>query len=78
VDNTDQNKFFLLGYRGDNAVKVSDGFGIGLSVVSQILNDFGGEISLTNLREPTIFQIKLPKKLFHDNYTKEATWTSAK
>jgi signal transduction histidine kinase len=79
VDDEDKEKIFLLGYRGKNAVKqVSDGFGVGLHLVSQIINDFGGEISLTNLREPTIFQIKLPRKLFHDNYTKEATWTGAK
>jgi len=79
VADEDKEKIFLLGYRGKNAVKqVSDGLGVGLHVVSQILNDFGGEISLTNLREPTIFKIKLPKKLFHDNYTKETTWTSAK
>jgi len=79
VDDEDKEKIFLLGYRVKNAVKqISDGFGVGLHLVSQIIKDFGGEISLTNLREPTIFQIKLPRKLFHDNYTREATWTSAK
>jgi len=79
VDDEDKEKIFLLGYRGKNAVKqVSDGFGVGLHVVSQIIKDFGGEISITNLCEPTTFQIKLPKKLFNDSYTKETTWTSAK
>ena len=71
------NRIFLMGVRGKNATKKSAiGFGIGLPVVKQIINDFGGEITVANPRQPTIFEIKLPKYLLNDNYTKKPEWNN--
>lgn len=75
----DISKIFLMGYRGENVTKYNtDGFGIGLPVVKQIIEDFDGQICVTHPSNPTIFQIRLPEKLFNDNYTKELKWNSAK
>jgi signal transduction histidine kinase len=79
IDTKDKDRIFLMGYRGDNVTEHnSDGFGIGLPVVKQIIVDFEGEISVTNFLNPTIFEIKLPKLLLNDKYTKEIKWNSPK
>lgn len=57
---------FQLGYRGNSILKSNNnGFGVGLPVVKQIIEDFGGSISVKNLKSPTIFEIKLPKERFN-------------
>ena len=76
---TDKDKIFLMGYRGENVTRSNNaGFGIGLSVVKQIITDFEGEISVVNFQNPTTFEIKLPRILFYDKYTKEQKWNSLK
>ena len=52
----------------------NNGFGVGLPVVKQITNDFGGEIKVINLKSPTKFEIKLPKYLYNNNYIKSEIW----
>lgn len=72
----DKEKIFQVGYRGENATQHNNnGFGVGLPVVKQIINDFGGEIKVINLKSPTKIEIKLPKDLFTNNYTKTERWT---
>jgi sensory box histidine kinase len=75
VDEKDKEKIFLLGVRSDKAKKTnSEGYGIGLHVVQQILFDFGGTIQVKNCFYPTIFEIKLPNKLYNDKYLKSDKW----
>jgi len=79
ISETDSEKIFSMGFRGDNVIKYNtDGFGIGLPVVKQIIEDFDGEICVSNFHCPTTFEIKLHKKLTNDNYTKEPVWNSVK
>ncbi|MDR1582403.1 MAG: GAF domain-containing sensor histidine kinase [Prevotellaceae bacterium] len=79
IEPEDKDKIFLMGFRGDNVTKHNkDGFGIGLPVVKRIIEDFDGEIRVSNFFNPTTFEIKLPKKLFNDKYTKETVWNSVK
>ena len=79
IEPANKEKIFFMGFRGNNVTKYnSDGFGIVLSVVKQIVEDFEGKISVANFQNPTMFEIKLPKKLFDDKYTKEIIWNSAK
>ena len=60
-----QNRIFLLGVRSDKAKKTnSEGYGIGLHVVKQILTDFDCVIRVLNNENPTIFEIKIPRKLY--------------
>lgn len=71
----DQRKIFQVGYRGENVTQYNNnGFGVGLPVVKQIINDFGGEINVVNLKSPTKFEIKLPKDLLNINYTMSERW----
>ena len=79
INPLDEDKIFLMGFRGDNVTKYeTGGFGIGLPVVMQIIKDFGGKICVSNFQNPTTFEIKLPNKLFNDKYTKKPEWNSAK
>jgi signal transduction histidine kinase len=76
IEQKDTNKIFLLGFRGENVTRInSNGFGIGMSVIKQIINDFGGKIRVAHLESPTTFEIKLPKKLFNNNYINSKEWT---
>ncbi len=71
----DKQKIFQVGYRGENVTQYNtSGFGVGLPVVKQIINDFGGEIDVINLKSPTKIEIKLPKDLYTINYTKTDKW----
>jgi signal transduction histidine kinase len=55
---------FMLGVRGKNVIKFNmRGFGVGLYVVKQIIEDFDGKIEVTNFFDPTKFSIHLPKSL---------------
>ena len=57
----DHNKIFEKGFRSESAMRINaTGYGIGLTVVKQIVEDFGGMIKITNLKSPTIFQIEIP------------------
>jgi signal transduction histidine kinase len=79
INPDDKEKIFLMGFRGDNVTKYnSDGFGIGLPVVKQIIEDFDGKICVSNPINPTTFEIKLHEKLFNNKYTKETVWNSVK
>ncbi|KAA6335363.1 CAI-1 autoinducer sensor kinase/phosphatase CqsS [termite gut metagenome] len=71
----DVEKIFLLGVRGVNVSKYNvNGYGIGLHVIKQIIKDFDGAIRVQNCNSPTIFEIKLPKKLFNNKYTQSEKW----
>ena len=63
INATEINKVFEKGYRGESAIRINaSGYGIGLTVVKQIVEDFGGTISVFKNRKPTIFQIRIPIK----------------
>ncbi len=60
----EKDNIFHIGYRGTNVMRFSaDGFGVGLTTVKQIIEDFGGTIEVTNLKQPTRFTIRLPKNI---------------
>lgn len=57
----EQNKIFERGYRSESAIRINaSGYGIGLTVIKQIIEDFGGDIKITSYNKPTVFQIKIP------------------
>ena len=59
---SDQKKIFERGYRSESAIRINaSGYGIGLTVIKQIVEDFGGEIKITSLKSPTVFHIEIPK-----------------
>lgn len=65
IDATDKDKIFLLGVRSKNARIINaEGYGIGLHVVKLILSQFDGKIRVSNNRNPTTFEIELPRKLY--------------
>lgn len=69
------DKIFKLGYRVKNNQKFDvKGLGIGLSVVRNILIDFGGNIRVKSNSRPTILSIFLPEKLKNYEYTRESRW----
>jgi signal transduction histidine kinase len=75
VEEKEKENIFLLGVRSEEAKKTSnEGYGIGLHVVRQILDDFGGKIRVAQNRNPTVFEIRLPKRLFNNDYTKTEEW----
>jgi len=64
IEKKDKDNIFYLGFRGENTARFnSNGTGVGLHVVKQIISDFNGEISVSNFNSPTTFEIKLPKSL---------------
>ena len=64
MDKKDKESIFQMGYRGERALSENtEGFGVGLSVVQQIIKDFGGSISVISTKNPTTFEILLPKSL---------------
>lgn len=61
IKQKDQSKIFEKGFRSESAIRINaSGYGIGLTVIKQIVEDFGGEIKISNLKNPTIFHIELP------------------
>lgn len=68
IDSKEQNKVFEKGYRSKSAMIINaTGYGIGLTVIRQIVEDFGGKIAITNNRKPTTFQIKLPQIIYNNH-----------
>lgn len=64
MEKKDKESIFQVGYRGERALRENiSGFGIGLSIVQQIITDFGGAISVKKNQKPTSFEILLPKTL---------------
>lgn len=54
---------FQIGYRGERAMKENaSGFGVGLSVVKQIVEDFGGTVRVKQYQQPTTFEINFADK----------------
>lgn len=65
ISEADALKIFNLGVRSDSAKKMNaEGYGIGLHVVKLIINTFGGDIRVSNFKNPTTFEIELPRNLF--------------
>ena len=64
IKKNDKKAIFQVGYRTEEAIREnSNGFGVGLSVIKQIIVDFGGYIEVKNNNKPTVFEIVLPKEL---------------
>lgn len=64
MDKKDKESVFQMGYRGERAMRENaTGFGVGLSVVQQIVTDFGGIVNVKSCKNPTSFEILLPKTL---------------
>lgn len=64
INKSDKDAIFQVGYRAENAIREnSNGFGVGLPVVKQIIVDFGGYIEVKGYDKPTVFEIVLPKKI---------------
>ena len=54
----DVESVFQIGYRGERAIRENaSGFGVGLSVVKQIVEDYGGIVHATRYQRPTTFEI---------------------
>jgi len=61
IKEKDKSKIFEKGYRSESAIRSnSSGYGVGLTFVKQIVKDFGGDISITSLMNPTVFRIDIP------------------
>lgn len=64
INEKEKESLFLMGYRGANAIEEgARGFGVGLTTVKQIIEDYHGTIEVTGLKNPTEFTIKLPINL---------------
>jgi signal transduction histidine kinase len=50
-------------YRSNATAKATQGYGVGLAIVSQILRLHQGEISVTSVKEGTTFKVVLPNQL---------------
>lgn len=59
----DTEAVFQIGYRGERAMKENaSGFGVGLSVVKQIVEDFGGIVKVKRCQQPTTIEINFTDK----------------
>lgn len=59
----DAEAVFQIGYRGERAMRENaSGFGVGLSVVKQIVEDFGGTVRVKQYQQPTTFEINFADK----------------
>jgi len=63
VPDVDRDRIFDSGIRGSNVHEVQvRGTGLGLAICRQIMSDYGGAITLTNLRQPTEFTLSFPTR----------------
>lgn len=63
ISPNDSKSVFQIGYRGERAIKENaSGFGVGLSVVKQIVEDYDGTIIVKRYQRPTIFEMIFPKR----------------
>ena len=62
----DQFDVFEEGVRAPNAIKVATGSGVGLPLSRRIMHDLGRNLALVNKRNPTVFEVHLPKKASND------------
>ena len=61
INQDEKDSIFGIGYRSNSAMRINaSGYGIGLTVIRQIVKDFGGTISIAHFRKPTVFQITIP------------------
>lgn len=59
----DTEAVFQIGFRGERAMKENaSGFGVGLSVVKQIVEDFGGIVKVKRCQQPTTIEINFTDK----------------
>lgn len=77
VDRDEVNKIFLFGYRKKGIEKTNvRGLGVGLKVAKDIISDFSSFIWVSNLRNPTRFNILLISDLSSKDFYKTENWTS--
>jgi len=69
IDRDDVEDIFLYGVRGKRGDDAS-GCGLGLYLARKIIEDFFGNIRVTQRENPTTFSITFPDKLFDSDYTK--------
>ena len=63
ISPNDSKSVFQIGYRGERAIRENaSGFGVGLSVAKQIVEDYDGSILVKHFQRPTIFEITFPKR----------------
>lgn len=64
ISEKEKKAIFEIGYRGKNALmQDAHGYGIGLPVIKQIIEDFGGKIYISSYRNPTIIIIDFQKNI---------------
>ena len=62
IKQKEKDTIFETGFRSEMAIQNNaSGYGVGLTVTRQIVEDFGGVIYIESLRKPTVFHIDLPK-----------------
>lgn len=79
IKSENSERIFDVGYREQGSERWSiRGSGIGLSVVRNILQDFGGRIWLQSCKGPTTFKIYLPRFLENADYTASRAWKAVR
>lgn len=64
INEEDKNKIFEPGFRSSYAYQYDvTGSGLGLTIARERMQEMGGHLRLTNLAEPTEFQMIIPQKL---------------
>lgn len=72
VKTTDREKIFQDGYRSLEAQKHAGvGHGIGLPLARGLMREIGGDVRLGKCKEPTEFQVWIPKAIEHEEAMKQ-------